>query len=54
MPFDRVKDNSIQPMACTGCGNVFNVKTKDLDSGKASEVQDMIRYVLNNSKVRFD
>jgi hypothetical protein len=62
MPFERVKDNSIQPMACTGCGNVFDVKTKDLDSGKvnpftlciASEVQDMIRYVLNNSKVRFD
>jgi hypothetical protein len=36
MPFDRVKDNSIQPMACTGCGNVFNVKTKDLDSGKVN------------------
>jgi len=33
MGFERVKDNSIQPMACSGCGNVFNVKTKDLDSG---------------------
>jgi predicted Zn-ribbon and HTH transcriptional regulator len=36
MPFERVKDNSIQPMACTGCGNVFDVKTKDLDSGKVN------------------
>jgi len=34
MPFDRVKDNSEQPMACTGCGNVFKAKTTDLDSGK--------------------
>jgi len=36
MGFDRVIDNSIQPMACTGCGNVFKVLTRDLDSGKVT------------------
>jgi hypothetical protein len=36
MSFDRVIDNSFQPMACTGCGNVFKVKTEDMDNGKVT------------------
>ena len=36
MGFDKLRDFTTQSMSCTGCGNVFDVKTKDLDSGKVN------------------